>query len=365
MAPTTANFEASARATELLDEMPPWAREDPDLRAMVYVWAKEGELMEATLNAYILELYLATATAAGLRNFEILLSLPIEPAGLTDEQRRGIIAAHMLAAVSGTSGAQWVENLNAIVSGGWSYQEHIPIAMRRSNLASNPKAGAGATTGWTNAGLTTFTNGAVPSPTTEMTEKGLTTGFHGVGNAALQRAWLGFPVENGKSYIASVYVFPVSTPSGGPLLLISNTAGASIGNAPQIADDGAWVRTSYAFTADQTGTWRAELSLSASAAIDFWWTGLLIEEGTEVKDYVDGDLAGYEWLGSPESSISRQSSPAADTIRVILPFLSSTPEFVRAAALLREMTPAHKALEITSGSGLFLDQGHLDQDKVQ
>lgn len=191
----------------------------------------------------------------------------------------------------------------------------ISVATRR-NLATNPKAGAGATTGWTNSSLPTFEavtlgSGGAPEPSAEMEARGIGTGFHAIANASTDGARLSIAVENGVTYRFSMYVWVVSTAASGCEILVRPTTGAVIG--PSYNTLGQWHRLDMVFTATETATWEFEAG-SASTAVEWYWTGVLIEQTGALRGYFDGDSVDGEWTGTSNNSASTYRSRSLATL---------------------------------------------------
>jgi hypothetical protein len=88
---------------------------------------------------------------------------------------------------------------------------------------------------------------------------------------------------------------------------------------------------------------------------------------------VEGQSEGREWeaqiteLVGPgwayeEHDTGDPTSPAANVIRITLPFLPSSPSYQEAIDQIREITPAHLSLSFSSAAGFVLDESELDRD---
>lgn len=185
----------------------------------------------------------------------------------------------------------------------------------RQNLATNPKAGALATTGWTNTGLTAFAAvtlgaGGAPAPSAALIALGVKTGFHVTGDAAADRASIPFDVVSGETYTVAVYLYLDTHTTAGVQLRVDNAAAASKASTVALVTDDVWTRQSVTFTADSTGTWRLRVQQSAAGAADFYFSAVLIEHAATLGGYFDGGTlaplptATYRWEGTPHASIS-------------------------------------------------------------
>lgn len=126
MAPTDAVWAAHPRAQQMLEEIPPFLHADPDVRAVIYCYAREAERKEATLDGLIAEFFPRTATSLGLPLWEALLRITQAPSGATDATRRNTVEAYLQKLSGGAEGSDWVANVTKLVGPGWTYEEHDP-----------------------------------------------------------------------------------------------------------------------------------------------------------------------------------------------------------------------------------------------
>lgn len=115
------------RGWEMLEELPHFLRDDPDIRAVIHCYAKESERMEDALEGVRDELNPLTASTVGLAWWESLLRLPVNPLGGTLSGRRTLAARRMRSLVADPSGLNWVQRVTDRLGGQpWSYEEHVP-----------------------------------------------------------------------------------------------------------------------------------------------------------------------------------------------------------------------------------------------
>jgi hypothetical protein len=91
------------------------------------------------------------------------------------------------------------------------------------------------------------------------------------------------------------------------------------------------------------------------------WRGLTAEpSGRNWQEKVTA-LVGNGW-DYAEHDPDDPTSPAVNTVRVVLPSEPTSAQFGAISRLLRRVTPAHVALVITTAGGFALDSSLLDED---
>jgi hypothetical protein len=180
--------------------------------------------------------------------------------------------------------------------------------VERTNLCTNPKAGAGATTGWVTGGTpTTFAavtlgSGGAPLPSAELDALGVGTAFRVVGDGNDDRIRFDHPVVSGRAYRWSVYLYVDSLSATSVQALAVSGVTFKAGASTAVVDG--WVRLDFGFTADETATWALWIRQVGAGASDFYATAVLIEEAAALGPYFDGDSADGRWTGTPEASTS-------------------------------------------------------------
>lgn len=124
--PSAAAFESCPLAVEHLNDLPPFLRDDPDIRAIVYCHAKEAERQEQRLDELLAELFPQSATEVGLPWWETLMRITVEPEGLTVEERRETVIAYLRKLRGEAGGEEWIANVTSLIGPTWSYVEHDP-----------------------------------------------------------------------------------------------------------------------------------------------------------------------------------------------------------------------------------------------
>ena len=180
-----------------------------------------------------------------------------------------------------------------------------------TNLVTNPKAGSGVTTNWTNTSLVSLVAGtlgaggfpahAAPVPV------GLTTAIQAVSNADADRASHSFPVVSGTSYYVQVHFYLANLAATNVLVSINNSSGVEKISEAQTSL-GAWQRVEMFFTADETATWTLRMTQTDAGSAEWFYTAVMVTASPDAIDYFDGD--GNTWLGVEELSQSSKFVPA-------------------------------------------------------
>jgi hypothetical protein len=111
---------------QMLDMLPPVLRDSPEYQAAIHAYARELERLEAAIEYVRAQLNPITAGEEGLRWWEVLLGLPIEPSGQPVEQRRANVLALLGRLTTAASGLHWEQVVTELVGSGWSYRANIP-----------------------------------------------------------------------------------------------------------------------------------------------------------------------------------------------------------------------------------------------
>lgn len=122
MGARTLTAEARAR----LEEMPGWAQEAPEHQALSQVFAKEGERQRAALRLVRAGMVPISANELTLPLWETMLKLTVNPSGKTEEERRNLVVASILAAVPDPSGLTWQDQITKLLGPVWTYEEKEP-----------------------------------------------------------------------------------------------------------------------------------------------------------------------------------------------------------------------------------------------
>lgn len=111
---------------ELISDLPPILRDDPEHRAVQHCHAKETARQEEALEEVRAQFIPTTATTLGLPWWERLVRITVEEGSLTEEQRRTLIIGYIQNLQFVLSRYGWKVALDGILGPGWSYAEHDP-----------------------------------------------------------------------------------------------------------------------------------------------------------------------------------------------------------------------------------------------
>jgi hypothetical protein len=109
---------------QILGELPPFLRRDPDHMAVAHAYAKEVERAESKINVMRMQAVPTEATLL-LKLWEITVNAEVEPPGITEPERQKIVAAFLRALVANPSGLNWEAVIRLLAGSGWLYIEHI------------------------------------------------------------------------------------------------------------------------------------------------------------------------------------------------------------------------------------------------
>lgn len=125
MAPLPSLFAANATANAMLDDVPPWIRDDPDFRSVIYCYAKEVDRKREKIEEVRRQFYIVAADVL-LWVWEVQAGVTINPEGLSVEERRGIVLTELTRILSSGAGSEWEEALFTLVGQDVIYEEFDP-----------------------------------------------------------------------------------------------------------------------------------------------------------------------------------------------------------------------------------------------
>lgn len=109
---------------QILAELPPFLRMDPDHLAVAHAYAKEIERAEEALNTMRLQSVPNEATIL-LKLWEITVGAQVEPAGIALSDRQRIVTAFLRALAANPTGLHWEVVVAYLTGPGWLYIDHI------------------------------------------------------------------------------------------------------------------------------------------------------------------------------------------------------------------------------------------------
>jgi hypothetical protein len=384
-------FEAYPRAAQLIDSIPPAYREDPDMRAVMYVHARESLRQEETLDALLADLFATRATDRGLRWLEALLRLSIAPADLSLEERRGRVLAAIRKGQTGAAGSEWVRTVTDAIGPGWTYYEYVaggqpPPAGQRTNAHLNPSGESAGGEGWGSSGnvaggLPRVSTAGIPTRGTYAMQRTTSANSAASGDTAgvmTRGTYLGVPVVAGEvwSMAADVYVPPGIGGDGARFRYrIYHTDGTTtLVNGPPVGPftasarkqiDGILIPANGGYlVAEAYATATAAGQNIGGVAMD----ALLVERAPVAGAYFDGGSTGAAWTGaanlSPSVTPPTPANPPANTVRIEVPFAPAGGAYARALSFIREITPAHLDIQLFYAGGFVLDESALDAEGI-
>lgn len=115
----------TGKALEMLNDLPPVLRGDPDYQAVCQCYGREAERMDAHLDLVRRQFFPQFADPL-LKAWEALLRTTIEPPGATLDERRQVVLAMHARLRATASGLAWIANVTKLVGLGWTYDTHDP-----------------------------------------------------------------------------------------------------------------------------------------------------------------------------------------------------------------------------------------------
>lgn len=109
---------------QMIEDLPPILRDDPDTQASLHCQAKEAERMDAAAREVAAGFNPLTATNLTLPIWERVMHLP--PGPPDEGLRRARVVARWRSLQGNPSGRSWIERLNERIGISWAYEEHIP-----------------------------------------------------------------------------------------------------------------------------------------------------------------------------------------------------------------------------------------------
>lgn len=120
----------TARADEMLRELPGWAQSAPEHKAVCVAYANEGQRQEAMAREVRDGLIPQRANALTLPLWETMLKLTVSPSGQTVEERRATVNARLEQAAADPSGVSWEVRITRFLGPTWTYKEEEPQTIR-------------------------------------------------------------------------------------------------------------------------------------------------------------------------------------------------------------------------------------------
>jgi len=125
----------SASGTELLESLPYFVQEDPQVQGLVDAVSREIARVEELIDEQRAQWFPQQLTLSEyVELWEFNLGLPVATPGLTVAQRAALVTSH-LRKRKAASGADWIATLDsAFGPGSWSYKENVTPYMVRLTI---------------------------------------------------------------------------------------------------------------------------------------------------------------------------------------------------------------------------------------
>jgi hypothetical protein len=363
-----------AAAQAVLEQYPPFMRDDKHVRALCAAQTPEFANIQAALDTTYSDAVPLLTNTPGI--WEAILQL-VPGTGSSIAQRRATILTTLGAIVAGGSGALWEINMAKIFGGsGWYYREFIPTNERPRNEFLNPSVEASA------VGVAPANWAAAVGTNTLLTDNGIAAKY----GAKVAKATYGNSTTLGKASTGSIAIAAGKIASlAAEVWVPTNWDGGQIQLSPSDLSAGTSLETHYADMAlrDQwQRIWVHRLMDGSSAAVRtagvvaasaptagrfIYIDGaqLRIDKGvTTLDQYGDGSLPdsgnAYEWLGAAHASASRKLSTAAIyTVDVFIPLDPLSPQAAIAEQVAALITPANLVLNVNYTGGFILGASTL------
>lgn len=238
-----------------------------------------------------------------------------------------------------------------------------------TNLATNPRAGAGLAAPWVNASFSALTPvaGLAAAPGLP---RGVDTGFSFGGSADGHNAYLPVTVTSGLTYTFSVYILTSLLTGGAAVdLQVRDAAGIPIADSANIsAISGAFTRLSVTVVASGGGTpaWRLVVRQVGAGGSGGYISAAQVEVGGAATEYHDGDLPQSGWTGAAHASTSTRraykpitavNGGTVDTDPVFTVLGQGTLLGLRHRGLDRYLGLSNAGAQLLAGQSLVVDFG--------
>lgn len=110
-------------AVQMLGEIPPFLRTDPDHVAVAYAYAREIERAEEAISTMREQAVPSEATLL-LKLWEMTVGAEVEPS-IPEAERQKIVVAFLRALAANPSGLHWELVVGLLAGSGWFYIDHI------------------------------------------------------------------------------------------------------------------------------------------------------------------------------------------------------------------------------------------------
>jgi hypothetical protein len=113
----------SPTGVAMLAELPPQLRNSYDYLAVIHACAREIDLLEAAIET-VRNQFDPNQSDTLLNAWETAVKLPVGGNGASTTVRRANVIARLQKLLGQAEGLEWVQTLDGILGGGWTYAEH-------------------------------------------------------------------------------------------------------------------------------------------------------------------------------------------------------------------------------------------------
>jgi hypothetical protein len=291
-------------------------------------YGREIERAEAKAEALRREM-LPNMTDQLVSAWEVLTGIVVTTPDMTIEQRREAIMARIRQIYSAGSGDDWVQAVDTLLAGQWTYEEHLPYA----NLLTNPAVNADVTS-WAGAASTTLGHSTARAHSGGGSATVARAAASGTGVAGMRQTRSGLNPA-GKSYAAAAR-FQSQGPTarnGEVRLEFYNGSGGLVGSAMSgqvTAPVGGWSVASTASFIAPVGANPDEAATDVVVEARIASTPVGETHNIDSLMLVEGELPpAITFVDNPKQD------PPAYTIRVAVPFPPTSTRYQQLVELVK------------------------------
>jgi hypothetical protein len=362
---------------DVVDSLPTLMRRDPTIRAIQNCSAYELTRLAKLIEVAKANMFPQTATEL-IPLFEAFWNIAPNPQ-LTTQQRRDVLIAHLRRVTTTGSGAEWEQNMSDLFGSQWTYRVYKEPTARMVNLVTNPSGASTASTAAARVApwVPRSQNDVAFDTTNEVLSPWGSKVFKLIRDADGAGASTVYMVadidltplagrKDGGNVMVSVYARAATVPRSFSMRMeFLNASGGSLGTVPFTAANdavGSWTRFSKSAVVP-AGATRLNLRSAQWALVPegevHYATGIMVHPGTTLLPYFDGFSEQMEWVGTPNASLSRETSPDPQTIEIYIPFGPGSLQATVAEQLARDITPANTIINVTYSQGFIMGRSTL------
>ena len=347
---------------QMLRTLPPFLRNDPDYRAIIHCSAREFERFYAKADEVRAMGNPLTAPPIAIPLWEALLRLPRSPDSDPIVTRRLALVERWRSLTADPAMSAWVARITVRLSGApWTYERFIPESMRKVNVLPYGSMDADTIVGtgrWLTGGAATLARDTARKFSGQASLRIEAT----AAQAHAQHLLTDPAYPTGSRFMAAVRVF---APAGSQVRVDGTDSSGALSAAGSTTVPGTddWQLVTVGPYTSQGDGYGMKIRVLSPFPTTIWADEATVVPGDALPESgtATGDTDGWEWLGAPDASASREQSPVpAYTLRITLPFPADSEAFALAALAIRDETPSEQELFFVSEDGFQLDVSQLD-----